>query len=307
MQSTYVQNLFTATLFGVMITFGSHALAEKITPSTVFQVTQDIIIQLNRMHDANFTTPDFTKTRLELPVRLPRHVLQQALNLRSKIQVLKRVNGIKATEIPAPLIKEVTPEDVLNISETILAELSQFDKPFGLASFKKQAKFVDGKTPTDVYANLLRAETMIIQLGIPSTVPNDVFNTAVSISQEIEFLRIDKGKIEPIEAPITSIGKTPSDAYTLAYYIIKGIRSLANKKEYTIPKGVIMPKRIRKDITPRDVQQLLIYSLAELSSIKARLGLKDKLVLPPPAAGKTPSSVVDQLSFVNTQIQSLLW
>lgn len=306
-KSRYAQNLVTALFFGLAITFGTSAHAEKITPSKVFQVTEDILSQLNRMLDANLTKADFTKTRLEIPARMPRHVLQQGLNIRSKIQILKRVNGIKASEITPFPVKEITPGDVLKISEVILGELVEFDKIFGLTPFKKQAKLVDGKTPTDVYTNLLRAETMITQLGIPGTVPNEVYNTAVSVSHEIEFLRIDKGKTTPIEPPSSSIGKTPADAYTLAFYALKGLQGLSKKKDYTIPKGVVLPKKLRKGITPVDVQQLLIYCLAELSSMKVSAGLSDKLILPPPTAGQTPSTVFDQLGLVNTQIQSLVW
>jgi len=307
MKNRYVQNLVTALFFGLVITLGPNAHAGKITPSKVFQVTEDVLAQLNRMLDASLTKPNFTKARLEIPARMPRHVLQQGLNVRSKIQILKRVNGIKSSEITTPPVKEVTPGDVLKVSEAILAELVEFDKAFGLTPFKKQAKLIDGKTPTDVYINLLRAETMITQLGIPGTVPNEVYNTAVSVSKEIEFLRIAKGKIKPIDPPSSSIGKTPGDAYTLAFYALKGLQGLSKKKEYNVPKGITLPEKLKKGITPVDVQQLLIYCLAELSSMKVSAGLKDKLILPPPAAGQTPSTVFDQLGLVNTQIQSLVW
>jgi hypothetical protein len=304
---THVPRLLASLFFGIMIISTAGAKAEDVTPSQVFQVTEDIIAQLNRLHKANFTKADFTNTRLEIPERLPRHAFVQALNVESKIQVLKRVNGIKTNEISPLPVKEIVPADVLQISKALLAELMEFDKPFGLPPFKQQAKMVEGKTPTDVYANLLRAETMITQLGIPESVPNEVFNIAVAITKEIELLRIQKEKTTPIQAPSASIGKSPADTYTVAFYALKGLADLTKKKEYTIPKGVIMPDKIRKDITPRDVQQILLYCLAELSSMKVAAGIKDMLVLPTPTSGQTPSTVFDQLGIVNTQIQSLVW
>lgn len=302
-----VRLLFSAMFFCMALTLSTVAHSAKITPSQVFQVTEDILIQLNRLHDANFTTPDLTKTRLELPPRLPRHVIQQGLNVRSVIQVLKRVNGIEKSVIAPPTVKEVTPQDVLSVVDHILADLVDFDKTFGLAPYKKQAKLIEGKTPTDVYANLLRAEAMIIQLGIPGTIPNEVFNSAVAVSNEIELIRQAKGKTAPLDSLTPSMAKKPSDAYSLAYYALKSLQSLTKKKEYTIPKGVIMPKKIRKNITPGDVQQMLIYCLAELSSLKVTVGITTPLVLPPPTSGQTPSTVFDELSIVNAKIQSLAW
>ncbi|WP_069186184.1 hypothetical protein [Candidatus Terasakiella magnetica] len=283
------------------------SFAEKITPSKVYQVTEDILLQLKRMHDANLTIPNLSKVHLDLPPRLPRHVIQQALNVRSKIQMLKRVNGMKPVELKAPPVKEVTPGDVMDVAKVILEELVNFDKAYGLSPFKKSAKLVEGKSPTDVYANLLRAQAMIVQLGIPGTVPNQVYNNALSVSQEIKFISAAVNKTVLVDAPSPSIGKKPADAYTLAFYALKGIQTLSKKKEYSIPKGVIMPKRIKKGIKPGDVQQLLLFCLAELSSMKVAVGSKEELILPKPAAGQTPSTVFDQLGLVNRQIQSMQW
>ncbi len=305
--NTLVLRLFVVFAFGWSMFWSPTSYAEKITPSKVFQVTEDILAQLNRMHDANLTKPDLSKARLEVPERLPRHVIQQALNVRSKIQFLRRVNGIDPVELTPPPVREVTPGDVLGVAETILKDLIEFDKAYGLEPFKKQAKFVDGKTPTDVYVNLLKAQAMIVQLGIPDTVPNEVFNDAVAVAQELEFVRIAQGKTTPVEPPSPSIGKKPSDVYTLAFYALKGIEGLSKKKDYTIPKGVILPKKLKKDITPSDVQQLLLYCLAELSSMKVAVGSRSKLVFPPATAGQTPSTVFDQLGLVNRQIQSMQW
>lgn len=308
LNGTHLNRFMTFMLFlGISMATHSVSFAEEITSSKVFQVTEDILAQLNRMHDANLTKPDFSKVRLEIPERLPRHVIQQAMNVRLKIQTLKRVNALEVSEVATPPVKEVTPEDVLGQVNLILEDLIAFDKSYALPAFKKSAKFVDGKTPTDVYANLLKAQAMIVQLGIPDTVPNEVYNNAVSLAKEIDFIRHAQGKMDPVEPPSASIGKQPSDAYTLAYYALKGLMGLAKKKEYTIPKGVIVPKRLKKDITPDDVQQILLYCLAEASAMKVAVGAKDKLILPPPTAGQTPSSTFDELGLINRQIQSMQW
>jgi len=280
---------------------------EKITPNHVYQVTEDILNQLERMHDANLTKPDFSTARLEIPQRLPRHVIQQALAVRDKIQTLKRINSMEVEEIAAPPVREVEPADVINVVQKILSELTGFDDAYGLSPFKASAKLPSDKTPTDVYLNLLKAERMIVQLGIPDTVPNEVFNKASLIVQELEFIRIAQGKTEPIDPPSASIGKKPADAYSLAFYALKGLKGLAKKPEYKVPGGVILPKRLKKDIHPNDVQQLLLFCLAELSSMKVAVGAKDKLIMPPQAAGQTPSTVFDKLGLVNRQIQSMQW
>ncbi|MDV7339504.1 hypothetical protein RYZ26_07870 [Terasakiella sp. A23] len=270
-------------------------------------MTEDILAQLNRMHDANMSLPDLSNTKLDIPDRLPRHVIQQALNIRTKIQVLKRINNLETATITPPPVREVMPADVMDVTKTILKELTDFNTAYGLSDFKSTAKVVDGKTPTEVYQNLLKAETMITQLGIPETVPNEVYNNAKMIVQEIEYIRIALGETAVIEAPSKSIGKQPADDYSLAFYALKGLQGLTKKPDFNIPGGVIMPERLKRNITAVDVQQLLLYSLAELSSMKVTAGAKDKLMIPPETAGQTPSTVFDELGLVNRQIQSLQW
>ncbi|WP_417840842.1 hypothetical protein [Terasakiella sp.] len=298
--------IFTFSLWvSGLATHTSHA--ETVTPNQVYQVTEDVLAQLERLHDANLSIPNLMNVDTNLPDRQPRHVLQQALNVRSKIQLLKRVNGLEPSEIKPPKVKEVTPSDVLIEVQTILNELTEFDKTFNLPPFKKQAKAVEGKTPTDVYLNLLRAQAMIVQLGIPDTIPNEVFNNVLSVSEEIKLVAAASNKKTDVEPPSPSIGKKPADAYSLAYYALKGLKGLTRKPEYKIPNDIVLPKRKTRNITSSDVQQLLLFCLAELSSMKVAVGATAPLMMPKPAAGQTPTTVFDKLGLVNRQIQAMVW
>lgn len=292
--------------FSLTTTHTSRA-EENITPSHVFQVTEDILWQLLRLHDANLTIANFADTRLDIPERQPRHVIQQALNLRGKIQVLKRINGVEMTPVTALPVQKITPAHALKEVQAVLDDLMALDSAYGLEAYKPSAKLKENKTPTDVYKNLLRAESMIIQLGIPEVVPNDVYNTALAVTHDIDVLRKARGKTDPVDPPSPSIGKQSADAYSMAFYALKGLQGLTKKPEYQIPTEVLLPERLKKDITSRDVQQLLLYCLAELSAMKVAVGAKDPMVIPPPAAGQTPSSVFDTLGLVNRQIQSMQW
>ncbi len=294
-------------LIGGSLFFAQFAKAQDITPNQVYQVTEDILSQLERMHQSNLTVANLDELNLEIPERLPRHVLQEALNVRFKIQILKRVNGMEISEIALPPVKDVAPQDVYKVVSAILEELIPFDKTYGLKTFKKSAPLPQDKTPTDVYINLLKAQAMITQLGIPKTVPNDVYRLAVAVSDELVKISKAVGKNAEVEAPSPSVGKGPQDAYTLAYYALKGLKSLAKKDNFAIPKGVILPKRLKKGITPDHVQQVLLYCLAELSSIAVKVGVKEPMVFPEIVGGQTPSSTFDKLGLVNRQIQALQW
>jgi len=294
--SLWVSNFYTHTSF-----------AEKTTPSQVYKVTEDIIAQLKRMHDANLSIPNLMDVKLNVEERRPRHVIQQALNVRSKIQLLQRVNGMEQSKLSPPPVKEVTPGDVMDVVKTILSELTAFDKAYGLSPFKSQAKLEEGKTPKDVYFNLLRAQTMIVQLGIPDTIPNEVFNNALAVSHEVKLVAMAAGKKADVDPPSPAIGKKPADAYSLAYYALKGLKGLVRKDEFKIPGGVVLPKRKTRKITPSDVQQLLLFCLAELSSMKVAVGATEPLIIPEPAAGQTPTTVFDKLGLVNRQIQAMQW
>jgi hypothetical protein len=243
-----VSNFYTHTSF-----------AEKITPSQVYKVTEDILSQLERMHDANLSIPNLMDVKLDVQERRPRHVIQQALNVRSKIQLLQRVNGMEENKLSPPPVKEVTPGDVMEVVNTILSELTAFDKVYGLSPFESRAKLEEGKTPKDVYLNLLRAQAMIVQLGIPDTIPNEVYNNALAVSHEVKLVAMASGKKADVDPPSPAIGKKPADAYSLAYYALKGLKGLARKDEFKVPGGVILPKRKTRTITPSDVQQLLLF------------------------------------------------
>jgi len=296
-----------ALALGVIGATSHTSYAEKITPNQVYRVTEDILAQLNRMHESNMTVPSLFDLNLNIPERKPRHVIQQALNVHNKIQVLKRINGLKENKAPILPIKEITPEDVNSTVEALLMELVEFDAPYGLDAFKKNAPAPEGKTPKDVYINLLRAEAMILQLGIPDTIPNEVYSTALAVSEEVKRIAVATGKKTEVEAPSASFGKKPADAYSLAYYALKGLQGLSKKKEFTIPGGVELPKRKIRKITSADVQQLLLFCLAELSSMKVTVGSKEPLGPLKSSAGQTPSTVVDQLGLVNRQIQAMQW
>ena len=297
--------IFSLALLSSISSYETAYAQQKITPSHVYQVTEDVILQLERMHKANLSTPNLDSLELNIPNRLPRHVIQQAFNVRKTIQFFKKVNGMEFSEVTPPEVHEITPAEVLSVTKEILDSLVAFDETFKLTPFQPSASFVDGKTPTDVYKNLLRAQEMIIQLGIPPIVPNNVYDSAIALNHDLSLIRKALGDATSMTVDTESLGKTPVDAYNLAHYTLQNLKTLTEKPAFTIPKGVIMPEKLKK-ASPREVQQVLLYALAEVSSIKAKLGIMEVQLIPEPSVGQTPSSVYDQLSLANRQIQSML-
>lgn len=306
MFSTYIKKFYAVVyvITGLIYSHGN-VLASEITPSHVFQVTQDILKQLERMHVANLTKPMLDQLKLDVPPRFPRHAFMQSINVLERIQVLKIVNGLVPTKVKSVPVKEVNSADVMEKVQMILSELTNFDKVYGLSPFEASAHFEEGKTSTEVFQNLLKAQEIVTQLGIPIIVPNDIFENAISVTNELQNIRKTVGDVKEISRPSPSSGKHISDTYAMAYFGLKGLQTLSKKPNFEIPNGVIVPKRLSANITTNDAQQILLFFLAELSAMKVVVGATEELTPPSPVAGQTPSTTYDQLGFIVRLLQSM--
>jgi len=99
--------------------FSGVSLAQ-VTPSHVFQVTEDVRAELLLMHDQNFSTPN-PPSFVAIDKR-PRHVLQKAREVLLKIHSLKQLKGLKTREIPPFKVRLIEPREVKELVERVLQE-----------------------------------------------------------------------------------------------------------------------------------------------------------------------------------------
>jgi len=278
---------------------------QKITPNHVYQAVQESILELELLHDANFTKANSSVSADGLAPRLPRHVAQKAIDVLSRVQLLRHINGLAEKAVPPLPLREITPGEVLILVTRLRDDLRALKPVFGVEKKAKAVPVPQGKKPTHVYAALLTAGTMVQKLGLPPVVPNDVVRTALRVTGDMERLRAKLGKAGEVEEVRGSKRKKPSHVYKLGYDLLTQIKALTENDAFGIPKGVIMPKEKTGKITPGDVQDILGSVLAELSSIKAKVGVTDPTPTPPVQGGKTPSSAFDTVSTAVVMLETL--
>jgi len=257
--------------------------------------TQDAVIaKVRLLHDANFTKTAAPPIQPE--GRKPRHVLQLSRTVMDKANTLAMINGGNTVAVPPIPSREVKPDDVLDsvrATDQVIAGLLPI---FGVEAAADAVAPVGKKTPNDVYAALYRLSKMIDGLGIPATVPNDVYRIAETIAQELKDMVRRSGLSLPIP-PKASAGKKPQEVYDRAFDLAGAFQQMLRKQPDFAPAGGLAEPQIHKGpIKPEHVRYVLNDLLAEVASMQVAAGYQKKIVLTSVASGMTPSDVYDELT-----------
>lgn len=285
-------------LLGGMSADATRAVAQNVTPSMAYQSVEDARRYADRLHEANLSAaPDLGA--LTIDGRRPRHVLQKAREVSEKVQMLRWINGLDQRSLGAFPVGEPTPKDVRAAIDATFADLKALGPVFGLDGDIEPTPLVDGKTPNDVYGNLLRLSASIDQLGIPMVAPNDVYQVASTILRETEKIRLALGVVDLSVDRSASDGKTPADVYAKVFDLCKQMRSFVDAYPHAAPPGgVAPPARRTGEITPAIVLDALNIVLADVGGMKVALGSVEPIAMTDRATGRTPSNVYDALDAV---------
>ncbi|CAK0752438.1 conserved hypothetical protein [Gammaproteobacteria bacterium] len=281
-------------------------VADEITPAHTFQAADNINAELAAMHEANSSQPVIDEGFPALTPRYPRHVFQKAREVLIKVEMLRSLNGLSENPVPVFPVTEIKPANVLKMLDTALQDLTELRPIFKVTKKIAPAPLLPGKVPTDVYGNLQKASNSLDGLGIPKTVPNDVYRLALMIVDDLEKIRAARGKTDPVNATTGTTGKKPLDTYNRTFEILEALKAKVEiDPALKITGGIVLPNRRTGAITPSYVLDLENNVLAELSAIKAVTSISSPTVLPPPPQGKTPSDTYDLLTKALTMIGSL--
>jgi hypothetical protein len=271
------------------------AQAQDATPSHVYQVVDNVNAELALLHEANGSTPKTDKNAAALTDRRPRHVLQKAREVLIKVQTVRKLNGLAEKPVPAFPVTEVKPADVKAMVERILADVKDLRSKFNVSKTAAAAALPSGKTPTDVYANLAAAGLHIDGLGLPKTVPNEVYQVALTIIGDLKHVASATGmSIDSVAMQSGSKGKKPQDVYAAGFELLAALKVTTEQNpNFAIPAGVVMPNQRAGKVKPAHVMDVLNNALAEIGAIKVKVGAKTATEFAPAQSGKTPSDVYD--------------
>ncbi len=263
-----------------------------ITPSHVYQVTDDIVAELGLIYKATQSTN--SSTRYSENARKPRHVLQKAREVLLKVQLFRKLNGLSKKSVPAIPTREIRPSDVKKMMDRILVDLREAGKKLNVTSKATPAALSSGKTPTDVYNNIALAGAMVDGLGVPSIVPNDVYRLTETLVSDIRLVVKKIGGNGLLESLKGSRRKKPKHVYQEVYGLLSDLKAMcAKESKYCVPGGVVLPKKRSGRIKPGHVLDIVNNALAEVGSLKTKLGVNVTSKLSPVASGKTPTDVYD--------------
>lgn len=294
----------SAIVAAALIGLSAPLSAQEATPNHVYQVTDQILQELKALNSENFSKAGAVK--LSNDPTSPRHVLFLVRDQWRKVQLLRFMNGLNSNSLAPATVHEVRPQEVKDYVNKMLVEVQALRSAYGLPPSDIKAPLPSGKKPVDVYANLMRISAELDALGVPATVPNDVYRVAASISQNLETLASAKGvDVSSYTAP-ASTGRTPRDAYTAALELIGAMQTLAEMDQtYQVKGGLSVPVAADGPKSPADVILVLSRALADTMAMMNSADVGNTVATAPYEGGKTPSDVYNTITYARLLVEAM--
>lgn len=313
------------------------------TPSHVYQQMWDISLGLDTLLGIRGFTPtevfvqseyiiDLVKflrvsqnltTKIEAPLltqgRHPNHALQSAIALLSTIAQAERNLQMEPAQVPKLIRHVVTPTEVYDVEQNILAELHRIKYRLGIERTFPLRDDQQEKTPDDVIRNLDWAAALMPTFSLDKPlvqydpdslkkIPADVYRVSQRILSHLRQYRALKG-IQVKERSLTKmLDLQPKHVYQKALETLDQVSRLRKP----LSMGPISkPDFPLRKITPTEVYELVIRLDAELILIFEQMVLDIKTTEQFSGSGTgqiaiTPSDVHLNLWKISSLLETLL-
>ena len=259
--SYYVVLMFLLPITAMAIDDG------KITPSHVYQVTENIISEIGILREAIGVDDEPNEPEAQRG-KAPIHVYGKGLELLEKISKAQRKLGMTPAEVGEIPLRDIKPSDVFELVSSILWQLQNMKEQLVISDTIEKAKFVGAKMPSDVYENLWLASYMLDGL-VPPIKPEDVYRNIQYIHGEMRLIatKLDVSlDLDPPEITgrkrLKNIGQ---QALFSLYKISELEKRLAGMAAASVPEVTLV--RIRSS----DIYDLTNMLIAEMVRIKVHL------------------------------------
>ena len=279
---------------------------ESVTPSHIFQVTEDIVSEIEVLREAigvdeeaNEPEPQRDKSAIQVYSK-GLEVLEKTAKAQSKL-------GMNPTEVGEIPLKEINATDVHELVKRILLELQRIKKQLVITEGIKAAKLVGAKMYAHVYENLWFASYMLDGL-IPPIKPKDVYRNIQYLQDELRLIAT-KLKVSDLEIEADEIDerKRLKDIGQQALLAVYKMSDLENR----LPglEAASVPQITLVRIGSSDIYDLTNMLLAEMVRVKVHLKIslergKHKLQgrVSPNAVFAQMKLVVDNLEKINKKL-----
>ncbi len=262
-----------------------------ITPSHVFQATQDLIAEIEVLRGA-MGISDFPNEAEHQEGRAPIHVYAKTLEVKRKVARIQSKFGITPAEVGQIPVKAIVPKDVFGSVQTITEELRRLKSQLVIEDEISPAPLVGGKTPSFVYKNLGDASFLLDGLvGRPLT-PNDVYGNVLRIHDEMELIAAKLGAELELDPPAVNGRKRSKE---VAQQMLRATYKVINLQTRLGMEASSVPTLTLVRVSPSEVYEVTNLLLAEMARVKMHLDIE----LPHASRGeernKTPADVFAQV------------
>jgi hypothetical protein len=268
-----MRNSLNIFLLAILFTLSPLTQAQTdITPSRVFQATQQLVSEIEILRNA-FTVRGYPPNPEQQEDRSPIHAYAKSLEVLQKLIWIEQKYNIAPSPLGQIPIKAVTPEDVLDSVSNLLDEVARIKKQLGIKASAKTPALPQGKTPSDVYNNINLASLLLDGIVGRSLSLNDVFRTTQYAIDEMQLIAEQlkvKLDLQP-PGPGFKHRKLPKD---IAQQVYLAVNRIIDLQESLKMNASIVPNLTMVRITPTEIYDATSALLAELVRIKHYLDIR---------------------------------
>ena len=262
-----------------------------ITPSHVFQATQDLIAEIEVLREA-MGISDYPNEAEPQEGRAPIHVYAKTLEVMRKVARIQSKFGITPAEVGQIPVKAIVTKDVFSNVQAIVGELRRVKSQLVIEDEIQPAPLVGGKTPTFVYKNLGDASFLLDGLvGRPLT-PNDVYGNVLRIHDEMELIAAKLGAELELDPPAVNGRKRPME---VAQQMLRATYKTINLQTRLGMDASSVPTLTLVRVTPAEVFEISNLLLAEMARIKMHLSIELPYASRGEERNRTPADVFAQV------------
>ena len=242
---------------------------EDVTPSHVYQVTSDLISEIEILREAMGVTVYPVEAELQED-RAPVHVYSKTLEVMEKISAAQRRLGIDPVKVGQIPVKSIIPGDVYRSVQTSLAEVRRIKEQLVIEDQIRRAPLEGGKTPTYVYKHLGDASYLLDGLVGHPVDPNDVYNHIVFLHDEMELIAAKLKVALELDPPVIDQRKRMKE---VAQQVLRATFKIINLQTRLGMDASGVPQITLVRVSPAEVYEATNILLAEMVRIKAHLDI----------------------------------
>ena len=243
---------------------------EEVTPSHVYQITSDLISEIELLREAMGVTVYPIEAELQED-RAPVHVYSKSLEVLEKVSAAQRRLGIIPAKVGQIPVKDIKPGDVYRSVQNSLAEVRRIKEQLVIEDEIRPARLEGGKTPTYVYKHLGDASFLLDGLVGHPTDPNDVYNHVVYIHDEMELIAAKLRVALELTPPAVDQRKRMKE---VAQQVLRATFKIINLQTRLGMDASGVPQITLVRVSPAEVYEATNVLLAEMVRIKAHLDIQ---------------------------------